>query len=390
MNVLVCHNYYQQPGGEQSAVDSLIALLKRRGHRVTRLTEDSSVIRTYRFKSKIGFLWNTVYSLRTVREIQKIIRRERPDVAHVHNVFPLISPSVYRALERGGVPVVQTVHNFRLLCPNGLFYTHGGTCELCKYGNTIHAVRHRCYRGSYVMSALYAFAVGLHRLAGTFDAISRFIVLSEFAGRKLVESRLASAGKVVRLGNFVDESLLALRPLDSREPYFVYVGRLSDEKGIMTLVQAAASSPSLHIKILGGGPLAEPLNELIRERNLGNVQLLGYVTGQAKLDVLGRALACVIPSTCYENFPLALVESLSLGTPVIASDIGSLPDLIEHGRSGLLFKVGSHDDLRAKMNYLLNSPTSASQMGRYGRLVVETKYTPSAYYNALMAIYQGL
>jgi len=156
VKILIVHNHYQQPGGEQMAVEAQVSLLRERGHRVILYMRNNAEIERYGLWQKVIFFPKTIFSRRTYREIRALVMRERPDVAHVHNVFPLISPSVYWALKDSGVPVIQTVHNFRFLCPNALFYTHGRICERCKYGNTLHAVRWKCYRQSYILSTLYA------------------------------------------------------------------------------------------------------------------------------------------------------------------------------------------------------------------------------------------
>jgi glycosyltransferase involved in cell wall biosynthesis len=390
VKILIVHNHYQQLGGEQMAVEAQVSLLRERGHRVILYMRNNAEIERYRLWQKAAFFPEAVFSRRTYHEIRTLIARERPDVAHVHNVFPLISPSVYRALKDSGIPVVQTVHNFRFLCPNALFYTHGRICERCKYGNTLHAVRWKCYRQSYILSTLYALTVGLHRRAGTFNLIDQFIALTEFTAQKLVESRLTTQDKISVLGNFLPDPLPAPGSFDKREPYVVYLGRLSPEKGVEILLDAVTGLPDLRVKIAGDGPQTGVLQTIARQQGLQQVEFLGRVAGEEKWGLLRHATAVVVPSVWYEAFPFVVLESLAAGTPVVASNLGSLPYVVEDGKSGLLFRAGDSQDLREKLAWLVQHPSEALQMGRYGRQVVEKRFSASAHYEELMQIYSSL
>jgi glycosyltransferase involved in cell wall biosynthesis len=387
MKILVVHNYYQQPGGERVAVEAQTTLLREHGNRIILYTRDNAEIMHYRAWEKVTFFPETVFSRRTFQEIRDLVKAEQPDAAHVHNVFPLISPSVYRALKDAAVPVVQTVYNFRFLCPNGFFYTHGRICERCKYGNTLHAVRFRCYRQSHVLSALYALVIGLHRRWGTFSLIDHFIAPAEFTALKLVEGGLASREKISVLGYFLPDPPPTPGSFKHRKPYIVYLGRLSKEKGPWTLLEAMAGFPDLRLKVLGEGPLADSIREYIEEHHLTNIDMVGFVSGEAKRDVLREALAVVVPSGWYENSPFVVLEGLAAGTPVVTSNLGSLPSVVEDGKSGLLFRPGDSQDLQQKLAWLAAHSEEALAMGRYGRQVVETQYSAEAHYRRLMAVY---
>jgi len=388
VKILLIHTQYQHPGGEQVAVEAQVSLLREHGHKVILYTRHNAEIERYGLLQKAVFFPAAVFSRRTYCEIRTIVTRERPDVAHVHNVFPLISPSVYWVLKDSGVPVVQTVHNFRFLCPNALFYTHGRICERCKYGNTLHAVQWKCYRQSYLLSGLYALIIGLHRRARTFNLIDRFIALTEFTAQKLVESGLTTHDKISVLGNFLPDPLPSPGAFEEREPYVVYLGRLSPEKGIEVLLDAVTGLPELRVKIAGDGPQSGTLQAFAQQRGLPQVEFLGRVVGEKKWELLRHATAVVVPSVWYEAFPFAVLESLTAGTPVVASNLGSLPYVVEDGKSGLLFQAGDSQDLREKLAWLVQHPAEALQMGRYGRQVVEWRYSASAHYEVLMEIYQ--
>lgn len=387
MKVLIIHNDYQQPGGETVAVKSQIALLKQHGHQVLTYLRDNREILRYGLAEKIAFWINTLFSLRTFREITALVRQEQPDVAHVHNVFPLISPAVYWALKKSGVPIVQTVHNYRFLCPNALFYTRGQICERCKYGNTLHAIRWRCYRQSYLLSALYALVIGLHRHLGTFDLIDHFLPVSEFVAYKLVESGCATERKITVLGNFLPDPLPVPGSFERRKPYVIYLGRLSSEKGITVLLDAMASLPGVTLKIVGDGPQAEALKARVRQKGL-NVEFLGYTTGERKWELLRDAMVSIVPSLWYEAFPFSALEAMAVGTPIVASNLGSLPYVVENGRIGLLFHPGDSQDLRKKIEWLVVQSKEALSMGQRGRQAVENKYSAEVYYRNLMEIYQ--
>lgn len=358
MKILVIHNDYQQPGGETVYVNAQISLLQQHGHSTVTYWRDNREIERYGFAQKFAFFINAFLSVRTLRDIYALVEKERPDVAHIHNVFPLISPAVYQALKQVGVPIVQTVHNFRFLCPNALFYTQGQICERCKYGDTLPAVRWQCYRQSYLLSALYALTIGLHRRWGTFDLIDCFVPVTEFVAQKLVEGQLTTWEKIVVLGNFLPDPLPAPGSFESREPYAVYLGRLSPEKGIEVLLDAIAGLPSIVLKIAGDGPLLEALRTRARQQSL-RVEFLGYVSGEAKWDLLCNATASVVPSIWYEVFPFSALEAMAAGTPVVASNLGGLPHAVEDGKSGLLFRAGDSRDLLEKLAWLVAHPEVA-------------------------------
>lgn len=385
--MLIIHNKYQLSGGEFTAVEAQINLLRQHGHQVLQYHKDNMEIEEYGFLQKLNFFPNTIFSRRTYQDILEIVNNEQPDLAHVHNVFPLISPSVYYALKDCGIPIVQTVHNFRFMCPNGLFYTQGQICERCKLGNTLHAIKWKCYRESYALSTLYALSIGWNRFRKAFQNIDRFVALTDFVAEKLVESGLASQQQVTTLGNFFFSPLPFPGSFKEREPYILYLGRLSSEKGVDLLLKAVASIPRLSLKIAGDGPLASLLHGLANQLSLTHVEFLGRVEGEQKWDLLRNALALVSPSVCYETFGFAALESLSVGTPVIVPDAGSLPYLVESNKSGLLFSIGDVESLKEKLRWVSSNPNEMLAMGKYGRQVVEDRYSDDAHYKRLMQVY---
>ena len=388
MKVLIIHNHYQQTGGENIAVNAQIELLNQHGHSLSFYIQDNHEIDTYSPLQKLAIGPRAIYSLRAYQDIRKLIAEIRPDVAHIHNVFPLISPAVYRTLSKLGIPIVQTLHNFRFLCPNGLFFTQGKICERCKKGNTLHAVAYKCYRDSYLLSALYALSIGLHRRMGTFHLINRFIALTGFTAGKMIESGLATEDKLSILGNFLPDTSHKGGSIQPGRPYILFIGRLSLEKGVMTLLQAMNGIRELDLKIAGDGPQMKELQLATHNLDLSNVVFLGRITGSPKWELLQNATAVVVPSLLYENFPLSILESMSVGTLVVTSDIGSIPYIISDGQTGLLFRPGNADDLREKINWLTAHPNDVSRLAQNGKNNFTTNYSAEAHYNSLINIYK--
>ncbi|HCS21847.1 MAG TPA: hypothetical protein DIW47_15035 [Bacteroidetes bacterium] len=390
MKILAIHNDYQMHGGETAVFLADIQLLKNAGHTVIPYTRDNREIAHYGFFKKAVFFPNAIFSLKSYFDLRRLIRKERPDIAHVYNVFPLLSPSVYSALRSEGVPIVQAVHNFRFLCPNGLFLTHGQVCERCKFGNTLHAVYLKCYRNSTLLSLLYAVSIGLHRKLGTFKRIDRFITSTEFTRNKFAEARFTETEKISVLGNYLQLPLpepLYTKPADG---YIAYLGRLSEEKGISTLIKAVAGIEGLTLKIAGDGPERNALQEMVKELKLERVEFAGPITEEDKWNFLRNAICTVIPSKCYENFPLLILECMAVGTPVIGSDLGSIPHIIKDRQNGLIYDHSKPEDLKQKILWLLDSPDEAKTMAQRGRETIEKEYTSQVHYQQLIRIYETL
>lgn len=385
MKILLVHNTYQQHGGEDAAVKAETELLQRHSEEVFLYTRHNSEIQQFSKAQKVGFVSQTVYSRRTNREISDVVRRIKPDVAYIHNVYPLISPSAYHKLHALGVPMVQVFHGFRPYCPQGFFYTQGRICEACVAGNYLHAITRRCYKESYALSGLYALTLAVNRLGGMVQKISAFICLTEFTKIKMQAAGIPESKLFVR-PNFLYPPAWALDG-NCRNDYVLFMGRLVPEKGCWTLVRAFERMPNVRLKILGTGPLEEPLRAYAREKGLHNIELLGFKSGRDKWDILRSCLCLVLPSEWYETFGLSVLEAYSARKPVIASRLGGLPYLVEEGKSGLLFEPGRSDELAEKIQFFLHNPDDAARMGEYGRRLCETKYGPEQAYSSLMTIF---
>ncbi len=385
MKVLLVHGAYQQYGGEDSVVKAEAELLQSYGDEVILYGRHNDETKNFNAFQKALFFPQSIYSWKTSSEIDDVVRRARPDVAFVHNVYPLISPSVYHALHALRVPAVQVMHNFRPFCPNGLFYTQGKVCEACKGGNYLNAVKNRCFRGSIALSSLYGLTLGLNRMAGMVDKISGFICLTEFFKIKMREAGVPESKLFVR-PNFVRAPAL-LADKACGNAYALFMGRLSPEKGCWTLIHAFEQLSQVQLKIVGTGPMEQELRDYIRNKGIQNIEMLGFKAGAEKLEILRNALCLVLPSEWYENFPVTALEGFMAAKPVVASRMGGLPYIVEEGKSGLLFEAGQPGELAERIQYLVDHPDRAANMGRQGRALVETKYGPEQGYKNLMGIF---
>ena len=375
------HNHYQQPGGEDQVFEAEGALLEAHGHRVLRyIVHNDSVADMSRPELAKATIWNTA----TYRELRTLIRAERPQVAHFHNTFPLVSPAAHYAAKAEGVPVVQTLHNYRLVCPNALFFRKDEVCEDCS-GKLIPwpGVVHACYRGSRSSSAAVAAMLTVHRVAGTWSrTVDAYIGLTEFARQAFVRGKLP-AEKIVVKHNFVHPDP-GIGKGDG--DYVLFVGRLSKEKGLDTLLDAwERLQVRVPLKIVGDGPLASRVAEAAERA--AEVEWLGRQPQERVLDLMKGAKALIFPSVWYEGFPMVLAEAYAVGLPVIASDLGSMSSLVDHGRTGLRFRPGDPEDLAAKVEWASTHLTNLETMSREARAEFEDKYTAKRNYEQLMNIY---
>jgi glycosyltransferase involved in cell wall biosynthesis len=376
MRILVAHNAYQQRGGEDAVVDSEVDLLRTNGHAVELFSKHNDALATMGVVSAAS---NTLWSRRTYKQVAALLESFKPQVVHVHNTFPLISPSLYWACDEAKIPVVQTLHNFRLACPQAMFLREGKVCEQCIGKLPLPAVRYGCYRGSKAQSAVLTGMLALHRTMGTFqNKVTRYIALNEFCKGKFVESGLPASLIKVK-PNFVDFPALPARQRDG----FLFVGRLSPEKGVSVLADAWNKLEARStLKVAGTGP------EQALVAGLRDAALLGSLTQSEVHAEMASAVALVLPSVWYENFPRTLVEAMAAGLPIIASRIGALADLVIDGKTGLLFEPGNGTDLARKLAWAIDHPEQMLEMGRAARAAYDERYTPAINYQQLMAIYE--
>ncbi len=383
MTVIVAHNYYQTPGGEDLVVEAETELLRARGHNVVKFEDHNARIAHL---DRIQLARCTIWNGQACRRLEQMIRMTRADIVHFHNTFPLLSPSCYYAAKRAGAAVVQTLHNYRLLCPSAVMFREGRTCERCAgAGLAWPAILYGCYRASRSASLATACMLGIHRFLGTWTRIvDAYIALTKFARDKFVAYGIPAA-KVHIKGNFLahDPGLGA-----GNGRFALFVGRLVEEKGVGTLLDAwKLAPPDVPLKIVGEGPL----EALVRQRAaaLPNVSLLGRVDRAKVLRLLQDASYLIVPSLWYEGLPLTVVESFASGCPVVASDIGCLSSLIRNRVTGLLVAPGDARRLAAAIGWMSSHAEERRQMGLQARLEFIRCFTADQNYRSLIKIYQA-
>jgi glycosyltransferase involved in cell wall biosynthesis len=385
MKILFAHNRYLHAGGEDMAYEAEAALLLRHGHEVARFLQDNlRVHRIGRASAAVLSVWSPGSRERLLR----VLERERPMVAHFHNTFPLISPSAYHACRDAGVPVVQSLHNFRLLCAGALLFRDGRACEDCM-GRSIlwPGVVHGCYRSSRLETAGVTVMLQTHRILGTWNRrVDLFIALSEFSRRKFIEGGLP-AQRILVKPNFVhpDPGIRA-----GGGEYALYAGRLSAEKGVRTLFDAWRLLKGIPLLIAGDGPLLEYARRRAQSNEGGRISVLGRLSRNDVFSAMKNARFLVFPSLCYENFPLAVVEAFACGLPVACSDAGAAVEIVEDGRTGAHFHASDPQSLADAASRLWSDPSGSLQRGRNARAEFEEKYTEQRNYGILRQIYSRL
>ena len=382
MKILLVHNRYQFAGGEEVVVQAERFMLENHSHEVALLEADNAKNSGVLKQFSTGF--NAVYSRAAKKRIAAELARFRPTIMHVHNFFPLFSPSIYYAAREAGVAVVQTLHNYRLFCPNALLLREGRPCEAClKKAIPLPAVFHACYRGSRAATASITSMIALHRAWGTWRTmVDAYIALTEFSREKFIQGGLP-ANRVFVKPNFVQP----VSPSGQGDGGFaVFIGRLAEEKGIRTLLGAWTKlNGKMPLKIAGDGPLRTEV-EAVAHR-MKEVELLGHLTKDGVADLLRRAHVMIVPSIWYEGFPIVIAEAFAAGVPVIASNLGALSELIQHGRTGLHYRPGDAKDLTAQIEWLIAHEEERQRMRRAARSQFELHYTADRNYEMLRAIY---
>lgn len=381
MRILVAHNHYQQAGGEDAVFDNEVKLLREAGHVVETLAVSNDTIKGAAGRAGTALL--APYNPFGRRLMARHIADFRPDVVHVHNFFPRLSPAIFDACHAAGVPAVWTLHNFRVACASAFLMRDGKICDDCLGAGPMPAIRHRCYRGSMIGSASLAGMIALHDALGTWQhKVARFIALTEFARDKFIAAGLP-AGRVVVKPNFAQPPF----PGNSGEPVpresALYVGRLSPEKGVGVLVDAWQGMDVL-LTIIGDGPERAAL-----EARAGpHVHFLGHRDSSFVQEAMRAAALLIVPSIWFEMFPMTVVEAMANGTPVLASAVGALAEIVADGVNGLHFRVGDAADLRRMAQVAFSDRAALSTLGRQARAAYEEKLSPAVCLADLERIYR--
>jgi glycosyltransferase involved in cell wall biosynthesis len=403
VNVLLINKYFYPRGGSERTLFDTAALLQAEGHGVSFFSMSHPSNRETAFSrffvSEIDFerpgspvrsaraAARLLYSTEARTKLARLLDAARPDLVHLHNIHHQISPSIIPLLKKRGLPVVMTLHDYKMVCPVYTLARDGRPCEECRGGRFSRCFVHRCAKGSYGKSLLAAVEMVLHqRLLRLYRGVDVFLAPSRFLKNKMEE--MGFSGRIVHLPNSL--------PVDGYEPDgglpgegALYFGRLSPEKGLATLLEAAERT-GMSLKIAGEGPMKDALAAAIRERSLTNVSLLGYKPAEALVPVIRSSMFVVLPSAWYENQPYAVMEAFAQEKPVVAARIGGIPELVRDGETGLTFESGNAADLAEKATLLFRSPAQVRDMGRNARRLIETEFSPADHYRRLMGVYASV
>lgn len=376
--VLMVHNFYQIGGGEHTVFENEKRLVIENGHHLVEYTRDNAELKHSVIK-KLMLPFSTVFSVKTYRDVKRIIKKEKIDIVHCHNTFPLISPSVYYSAWKCHVPVVQTIHNFRFMCPNGILFSDGKVCEYCIQKGLGCSIKKGCYRNSKLQTIVVANMLKIHRILGTYKKL-RYIFLTEFNRTKFKTLLGSKYEKEFIKPNF--EYINDSTDDFERDDSFIFVGRLDGYKGIPFLMNAWKDIQR-DLYIFGDGEYKDTVIET--QKHNPHIHYMGFRQQSEIFDYLKRAKALIFPSELYEGFPMTLIESFSFGTPVICSDIGNGADIVKKANAGIVFGLGNKNDFQ---NAVAKIDEAFDNLSRNARKAYKNHFTPEANYKELKRIYE--
>lgn len=384
MRILILHNFYQYRGGEDTYFISLARLLKVKGHQVITYAKDSGYINnSLRKRINVGL---GMYKNKSVEEdLSSLIKTHNPNIVHINNIYPLISASAYQVCKKNGIPIVQTAHNYRFVCPKGTLFRDGKICELCVKKNFAYpSIFYGCYHNSNLASLIFSSSFFYHRSKGAFDCIDKFIFPSEFTRRYYIDNLGLEKDKTNVIPYFVENES---KPFNSQRQYFLYAGRLSEEKGIIHLLDIFSNLLSYKLVVLGDGPLR---NKVEQYRKYKNIIIKGFISPEKMHSYFREAICTIIPSLWYEVLPMVMLESFVNSTPVIVPNFGTFQYTVTDGKNGFFYEQYNFNDLKAKILYVWNNRNKIEKMREFARKEYEEKYTPEKHYRSLLRVYQDL
>jgi len=405
LKIVMAHKFFHPAGGPETVLFQSMRVLNSLGHEVIpfSMKHPRNLKTPYSryFVSEVNYnnhngdilkklktAVNLIYSVEAQKKMEKLINDTRPQLAHLHNIYHQISPSILRPLKKHGIPVVMTLHDFKLACPSYTFLRNGTPCEICEGKHFYRAVAHRCVKNSFLSSFLCATEMYLHKMLQTYSkGVDVFIVLSQFSKEKMIRYGLPEE-KIEVLPNCIDVD--QYHPQKMVGDYVLFLGRLSEKNGIFTLVQAMKHIPEVKLKVAGEGEMGPLLKEYVTREGLRNVEFLGFVTGEKLKKPMQECYFTVFPSLCYHNCPMSILEAFSYAKPVIGANLGSVPELAEDNKTGLLFEPGNIEDLASKIDYLYRKPQLIKKLGRNALNRVKENHSRERYYQELLQIYEGL
>jgi glycosyltransferase involved in cell wall biosynthesis len=407
MKVLMCNSFYYVRGGAERCFLDLIDLLESYGHEVIPFSMQHEknfpspysdyFISFIDYPSLLGnnsgvsdyirVMERVLYSREAYDNITRLIEDTKPDIAHIHGIGSETSPSILRAIKKAGIPIVQTLHDYRLLCPAISFFSQGEICESCKKRRYHHVLKKRCKRDSLSASLMAGINISFQKITRSYEGnVDLFVAPSRFLKDKFLEYDFKNP--IVHLPNFVN--LDQFQPCYEKENYFVFYGTLSKLKGVFTMLEAMKEIPDSHLYIAGHGDTWDEMNDYIADNKLKNVTMLGYLGADQLIPLVQKAMFSIVPSIWYENYSMSVLEALACATPVIGSRVGGIPEQVTHGWNGLLFELGNAQSLAEQIRYMLDNPEERMQMSQNARLRIEESNDPEAHYNQTMNIYRSL
>jgi glycosyltransferase involved in cell wall biosynthesis len=385
VKIALVHNTYQQPGGEDRVFEQERRMLQGAGHTVIPFLRSNFAAEAYKGFRRLNLAAATVWGRQSRSEFKQVLAREKPDVVHVHNTFMMISPSIYSACREAGVPVVQTLHNFRFLCPAANFFRDGKVCEECLEHTVWRGVQHGCYRKSRVATATVAMMLEYHHRRKTWtDSVSYFIALSEFARGRFIAGGLP-AERIVVKPNFVDPDP---GPGMQERNYAVFVGRFSPVERMRTVLSAwERLNNRIPLVVVGGGPERAEIEAEAVRRNLAAIRFAGVLPNPETIAIIQGARFLIFPSEWYENFPVTIAEAFACETPVICSALGSMKEIVTDQLTGLHFVPGNSESLAEKAALAWDNPLRMREIGVVARREYLARYTAEQNYEQLMSVY---
>jgi len=395
------NKFFYPKGGSETYMFLLSDLLRQAGHQVIDFSMQDPknlpsaysqyFIKHIDFNKREGLIrdlfkaCHLLYSFEAKKKLKQLIQKEKPDVAHIHNFNFQLTPSILQILKKYKIPVVWTLHDYKVICPNYRLFTQGNVCERCKVYKYYNCFTHKCLKNSWSLSFLAMLEMYLHKIVlASYKSVSCYLAPSKFLAAKVLNWQLPK-DKVKQLYYSLD--LAKFKPSEAVGEGLVYIGRLVEEKGILTLLEAIKQLPDINLKIAGSGPQLPEIERFIESYSLANVQLVGYKSGEELRNLISQAKLVMAPSLWYENNPLAILEAFALAKPVIGSNLGGIPELVKDGQTGYLFKPGSADDLAQKIKSLYYNNELILQMGKNCRGWVEKNCDAQKHLEEILKIY---
>jgi glycosyltransferase involved in cell wall biosynthesis len=399
MKIVLANNYYYLRGGSERVFLDEMEILKKYGHEVAPFSRcfDKNYNAIYSeyfappieyenasFLEKVRASFKLIYSFETKNSFGKLLSCFTPELVHAHNIYGRLTSSIVDEAKKHDVPVVMTLHDYKLICPSYLMLDDGMVCEGCLDGSFYKCALNRCHKGSFSSSVIYTLEAYFNRLFKKYEHVSYFISPSRFLLNKLIEAGMPRK-KMIHIPNFLDVD--NFQDSYKNNGSILFVGRLSREKGVRTLLRAVKGL-EIPVRIVGEGPLGEEFKAFTKTEGMGNVKFEGYKSGDELKEAFRDASFLVFPSEWYENAPMTILEAFAYGKPVIGSRIGGIPEMIVEGETGLLFQTGDHLELREKIRYLFSNPQKIQEMGKKAREKIEKGHNAEMHYNKLMEVYQ--